>query len=81
VVALADGEVLMAPTEDLIADRLGQWIGSVRRDEEMLLQARTLMDLAEGLAEEYLDARIRQETAGTLSLSEFRSLGEEPDHP
>jgi hypothetical protein len=47
----------------------------------MLLQARTLMDLAEGLAEEYLDARIRQETGGALGLAEFRLLGEEPDHP
>jgi hypothetical protein len=36
VLELPRGEVLVAPTEDLIADRLGQWIASDRRDGALL---------------------------------------------
>lgn len=81
VVALTDGEVLMAPTEDMIADRLGQWVASGRQDSELLLQAQTLFALAEGVAEDYLDQRIRQDTAGALNLAEFRSLDDQAHHP
>lgn len=74
LVAMPLGDVPMAPTEELIADRLGQWIASNKRDAEMLMQAKTMFALASGIAEDYLDQRIRQDTAGTLTLAEFLSL-------
>jgi len=74
VVAFPEGQVLLAATEDLIADRPGQWIASVRSDADLLLQARTLIQRAENIAEDYLDQRIRQDTAGALTLAEFLSL-------
>ncbi len=81
VVSVPDGEVFVAPTENPIADRLGQWVSSRRRDGEVLAQARVLFALADDPDEGYLDARIRQETAGELGLMEFRSLGDEADEP
>ena len=81
VIPFAEGEVLMAATEDLIADRLGQWIASDRRDTELLIQAQTMFHIAESIATDYLDQRIRQDTAGNLSLAEFLSLGPEAHHP
>ena len=74
VVAFPEGQVLLAATEDLIADRPGQWIASARLDADLLLQARTLIQRAENIAEDYLDQRIRQDTAGALTLAEFLSL-------
>jgi hypothetical protein len=55
LLALAEGEVALAPTEDLSAYRIGQWIASDRRDEEMLAQAVALFLLAEALDHAYLD--------------------------
>lgn len=81
VIPFPEGEVLMAATEDLIADRLGQWVASNRLDSELLLQAQTMFHLAESVAKDYLDQRIRQDTAGTLTLAEFLSLGPEAHHP
>lgn len=81
VIPFAEGEVLMAATEDLIADRLGQWIASDRRDTELLIQAQAMFNIAESIATDYLDQRIRQDTAGNLSLAEFLSLGPEAHHP
>ncbi|WPB85861.1 hypothetical protein [Sediminicoccus rosea] len=81
LIEMPGGSVPMAPTEELIADRLGQWIASDRRDMELLIQAKTMFALASGLAEDYLDQRIRQDTAGTMTLSEFLSLDPEAHHP
>lgn len=81
VVAVPDGRVFMAPTEDLIADRLGQWIASGRRDREVLEQALEVLGLAHDLDAAYLDARIRQETAGELGLDALRALGDEAHEP
>ncbi|TCZ64340.1 hypothetical protein [Roseicella aquatilis] len=75
ILALDDGEVCMAPTEDMIADRLGQWEASRRRDGELLVQATALYQLAESLDEDYLEHRIRQETAGTFGIDVLRSPG------
>jgi len=74
MVAMPLGDVPMAPTEELIADRLGQWVASNRRDADMLTQAKTMFALASSIAEDYLDQRIRQDTAGALTLAEFLSL-------
>lgn len=62
-------------------DRLGQWVASNRRDGELLVQAKTMFALASSLAEDYLDQRIRQDTAGALTLAEFLSLDDEAHHP
>lgn len=36
IVDVGDGEICMPPTEDMIADRIGQWEASNRRDRAML---------------------------------------------
>jgi len=41
-VKLVDGEIVMPPGEDMIADRIGQWDTSNRRDETLLAQARAM---------------------------------------
>jgi len=74
ILALENGEICMAPTEELIADRIGQWEASRRRDHELLAQAAALYGLAASLDDDYLDRRIRQETAGALGLNILRSL-------
>jgi len=74
IVDVRGGTILMAPTEELIADRLGQWEASGRQDAAMLTQARVLLALAEELDEAYLDRRIRQDTAGAFDLAGLREL-------
>ena len=81
VIPFRDGEVLMAATEDVIADRLGQWVASGRLDSELLLQAQAMIRVAESIADEYLDQRIRQDTVGAMTLAEFLALGPEAHHP
>ena len=71
LVQIADAAICMAPTEDLIADRLGQWVASDRRDSELLYQAVALYRLAEDLDVSYLDRRIREDTAGDLALEDL----------
>lgn len=67
----------LTPTEDLIADRLGQWIASDRRDRELLLQAVALFRLAEELDLPYLDRRIREDTCGDLALEHLSGFFDE----
>lgn len=74
IIELASGEVLAAATEDLIADRLGQWIASRRRDEELLHQALAMARMSEDLDMDYLITRVMQETAGELTPDDLRSL-------
>ncbi|WP_149539514.1 hypothetical protein [Siccirubricoccus phaeus] len=74
LVELEGGEICMAPTEELIADRIGQWEASRRQDHEMLAQAAALYGLAAGLDDDYLDRRIRHETAGAHGMDFLRSL-------
>jgi len=81
VIPFPEGEVLMAATEDLIADRLGQWVASGRLDTELLIQAQAMIHVAENIAAEYLDKRIRQDTVGALTLEEFLALDPEAHHP
>jgi hypothetical protein len=65
------GTIALAPIEDLIADRLGQYAGSGRRDSEMLEQARLLLQLAGTIDKEYLVRRVREEDGdpGLLGLT------------
>lgn len=71
-----EGEVCMAPTEDLIVDRIGQWEASSRHDPELLMQAIALFWLAESLDEAYLDDRMKDEMLGAFDLEALRSMGE-----
>ncbi len=73
VIEMASGEVFAAPTEDLIADRAGQWAAN-RQEKSMLNQALVLLRLAEGLDFDSLDRRIRQDTCGELDLAALRSM-------
>lgn len=64
LVARPQGEVPITAVEDLIADRLGQWEASRRRDMAMLRQARLLHALTDELDRDYLARRIAEETSG-----------------
>lgn len=69
LVEILDGKaVAIAPVEDLIADRMGQYISTQVRVPEMLDQAIKMFQLADRLDEDYLDKRIRDETSGELGL-------------
>lgn len=73
IVELASGEVLAAATEDLIADRVGQWAAN-RNDGSVLVQALALLALGNALDDAYLDRRIGEETHGELDLDAVRRL-------
>lgn len=66
-IGMPSGDVLMAPIEEIIIDRYGQWEASDRRDVELADQLRALMALAVGLDETYVKRRILQD------------IGTEPD--
>ena len=85
IVSIGANEVRMLPVEDLIADRMGQFAAPANADLEMLGQAVILyriarQNLADPLDEEYLDARIRQETAGSLDLAFLIGKAGAADH-
>jgi hypothetical protein len=69
LVEIVDGKaVAIAPVEDLIADRMGQYASTENRIPEMLDQALHLYRLADHLDEAYLEKRIGEETDGELDL-------------
>ena len=43
VLAMPEGKILLAATEDLIADRLGQWVASNRRDDELFQDRKSVV--------------------------------------
>ncbi len=63
-----DAEVLFPPVEDLIADRLAQYASSRERDDDMLMQARLLKDLALECDLSYLTRRIIEESGDPAAL-------------
>ncbi len=67
------GPIPLAAVEDLIADRMGQWEASDRRDQARLSQAVLLLELAMDIDDAYLDRRIIEETAGAADLATLRS--------
>jgi hypothetical protein len=73
VVSVNGGAITLAPTEDLIADRMGQWAANPT-DRSMLEQAILLLRLAETLDQSYLDVRIRQETTEDFGLADLERL-------
>ena len=52
----------------MIADRMGQYASGTARD--MLQQARTLARLSEQLDLDYMESRIRYETAGDYGIED-----------
>jgi hypothetical protein len=69
LVEVVDGKAIaIAPVDDLIADRMGQYVSAAARVPEMLDQAVKMFRLADRLDEHYLDERIHQETGGQLNL-------------
>jgi hypothetical protein len=81
VVPIDTNAVRFPAVEDMIADRMGQFAAPVRGDAEMLGQAIVLYRIARHNLEhpldtQYLDQRIKHETAGSYDL---RFLIEEAD--
>jgi hypothetical protein len=64
------GTIALAPIEDMIADRLGQYAASHQRGREMLEQARLLAKLAGDIDNEYLNRCVLEES-GDLTLLEL----------
>lgn len=63
------GIIEVIATEDIIADRMGQYASGTARD--MLSQARTLFALSEDLDLDYMERRIRYETAGDYGVEDL----------
>jgi hypothetical protein len=74
----ATSVVAFIPIEELIADRLGQYVATTSLRLDMLDQAVTLYEIGNavlegGIHKGYLDKRIGEETSGTLSLTFLES--------
>lgn len=65
------GTIHVIAVEDMIADRMGQYASGTARD--MLQQARTLASLSEQLDLDYMERRIRYETAGDYGIEDVIS--------
>lgn len=77
-----ESPVLVIPVEDVIADRLGQYVANPAGSRALLRQAVLAWSLADEIDRAYLDARIRTETIDTLDLARFEELvAREDDHP
>ena len=63
------GIIEVIATEDIIADRMGQYASGTAPD--MLDQARTLFALSEDLDLDYMERRIRYETAGDYGIDDL----------
>lgn len=65
----AHGTVAVIAVEDLIADRMGQYASGAAAG--MLGQAKALFTLSEGLDLQYMERRIREETAQTYGVQDL----------
>jgi hypothetical protein len=72
--------VLVIPVEDVIADRLGQYASHPRSSRAMLRQAIQAWLLAPEIDRDYLDRRIKTETADTIDLTRFEELARDEDN-
>lgn len=68
VVEIGQARLSVIPVEDLIADRMAQALAGRSIRTDMQNQAVRLYQLAEGVDEDYLNARIRTETGNDASL-------------
>ena len=64
-----DGEIAVLAVEDMIADRMGQYSSGTAR--EMLEQARSLFKLHADADLNYMEKRIRQESAGEYGVEDI----------
>jgi hypothetical protein len=71
-VVMPSGEVLMAPTEEIVIDRIGQWIASDLKDPDLHAQIVGLLSLAEELDEPYVLGRVKEEAGVEVDLAAFR---------
>jgi hypothetical protein len=74
-IALSSGDVLAAPTEEIIIDRIGQWEASGRRDHDLAAQIRGLLLLAADLDEAYICRRVAEEAGSVPDLATLRGPG------
>jgi hypothetical protein len=86
VVLVGTNELSLPPVEDMIADRMGQYVAPDQRDHSMLRQAVVLYQIArenleDPIDEEYLDRRIRHETLGSCDLSFLIEQANASDKP
>jgi hypothetical protein len=72
IVEMPSGDVLMAPIEELIIDRIGQWEASDRKDRELRAQVAGLLELAEELDETYVLRRVHEENGLIPDLDMLR---------
>ena len=79
LVDVEGSQIAVIPVEDIIADRMGQYVSSPQLVPEMLQQAITLYQLAWDADEEYLEKRIREETLGELGLVDLKRALDETD--
>lgn len=75
LIGMPSGEVMMAPIEEIIIDRYGQWEASDRRDRDMADQLRALMALALHLDETYVKRRILQDTGSEPDFAALTNPG------
>lgn len=75
LIGMPSGEVMMAPIEEIIIDRYGQWEASDRRDRDMADQLRALMALALSLDENYVKRRILQDTGSEPDFDALTNPG------
>lgn len=78
VVKVGEGHVSFLALEDIIADRMGQYESDTIHGDDMIGQAKALLDLGGHVDEAYLDRRIREETSDTCSLETLRQWPREP---
>ena len=70
IVEISDnGAVAVISIEDLIADRMGQY--SSGSADEMLGQAKAMFTLSKELDRDYMDRRIREETAQEYGVQDL----------
>ena len=70
VIEISDhGDVAVISVEDLIADRMGQFASGSAN--EMFGQAKALFKLSKGLDRDYMDRRIRKETAQDYGVQDL----------
>lgn len=65
----------MAPLEEILADRIGQWEASDRKDAELREQIALLLALAERLDEPYVCSRVAEDTGEAPDLSLLKARG------
>ena len=66
-----EGSFVIISVEDLIADRMGQYASGSAADR--IDQARALFDLQLSLDKDYLERRIREETAGEYGIEALKN--------